>query len=96
MKMSAERQILLLMFLAGWVALWWLAVRSIFGRWFGVLEWLPVGYAAFGIPLMIADLAATTHPRVSAEWLLAAWAGVALLIDGVWVGRRVRRWLTRS
>ena len=84
------------MFLVGWVALWWLAVRAVFGDWFGVLEWLPVGSAAFGIPMLMVDLVATTHPQVSAEWLLAAWAGVALLIDGVWVGRRVRRWLARS
>jgi hypothetical protein len=93
--MSAERQIFLLMFLVGWVAIWWLAVRAVFGRWFGVLEWLPVGFAAFGVPMMIADLEAVAHSRISANWAIAGWSGVALLIGGVWVARRIRQWLNR-
>ena len=38
--MQAERQALLLFALGGWVALWWLAVRAVFGRRFGPFEWV--------------------------------------------------------
>lgn len=94
--MPAERQALILLILACWVAVWWLAVRAIFGRRFGFFEWAAVGALAFAFPLLVSGVATVYEPGHSDELLLAAWGGTALLIDFIWgvrwiVRRRDRR-----
>lgn len=83
--MLAERQVLGVIALCGWVALWWLAVRIACGRRFGTFEWVPVALLAFGVPILVADFTATTAWGLSGGQLMAAWAGVAAAIDMGWL-----------
>ena len=90
--MTTWRQLLGLTCLVGYVAVWWLAVRIVFRGWFGVFTWVPVAVAAFGIPMMAADLMATSHWRSAEAYLLAGWAALPLAIDSAWlIVRRLRR-----
>lgn len=73
-----------------YVALWWLAIRALFGRVFGMLEWIPVVIAAFAIPMALAD-AAVMEWQCSEGPLLLGWLGVAVAIDIGWLVRRFRR-----
>lgn len=90
--MPVERQALALIVLGGWVAAWWLAVRGIFGRRFGLFEWVPVAFLAFGVPLLVLDLAAASAWGFTDGQLLAVWGGIAVVIDATWGVRRVARW----
>jgi len=76
-----------------WVAAWWLAVRAVFGRLLGAFEWLVVAIVAWGVPVTLADLAATSAGQVPESVLVVAWGGVAILIDAVWLARRSTRHL---
>ena len=89
--MAVAQQILAFCVLSAWVLSWWLAVRIVFGSRFGVLEWIPVAFASFGVPLCLADWAAVNRGLVSAEWLGAAWGGVAIAIDFTWASWRFCR-----
>jgi hypothetical protein len=90
--MSAGQEALTLLALGGNLAVWWLAVRAVFGRRFGILEWVPIALLAFGVPLLLADVAALSR-HWSDDWLIAGWLSVALVIDMVWL---LRRWVGRS
>ena len=81
--------------LGSWFAMWWLAVRSVFGRWFFPFEWIPVAILGFGVPLLAAGATSTRGTNDYGKRLLLGWGGVAASIDGVWAVRRAIRWYTR-
>jgi len=81
----------LLLPLFGWVGLWWLAVRVVFGRSLGAMEWLPVAIAAFAVPILMADMSAAHGREKEDSWMLLAWGGVAVVIDAWWLVLRARR-----
>ncbi|WP_439620611.1 hypothetical protein [Gemmata sp.] len=90
--MPVEDQLLTLLLICGWFGLWWLAVRAVFGRYFGPVEWVPIAVLSFAVPVLAADLQAT-H-RIDADFLFW-WALVSIAIDSVWAVRRVARWISR-
>jgi hypothetical protein len=94
--MSLTQQILLVLVLSAWVAAWWLAVRILFGRRFGLLEWYPIAIAAFGVPILLADDLVTSGSTLPQGWVIAAWGAVALVIDLGWAVCKVRRRLASS
>jgi hypothetical protein len=88
--MPPDRAALALLVLFAWVAVWWLAVRVVFGR-FGVFEWVPVTVVAATIPAVIADQIAV-NASVLSEWgAILCWGCVGVLIDIAWIGRRFAR-----
>lgn len=89
--MTVERQLLTLVVVCGWFGLWWLAVRAVFGRYFGAAEWVPVAVLGFAVPLLAADLAATSRAGFKLEPFFVGWALAPVVIDAVWVVRRVAR-----
>lgn len=94
--MSVQNQFLAFIGLGGWFALWWLAVRIVFGSRFGPFEWVPVAICACCVPMIAADLCATLRGGPGDGWILAAWGSVALSIDGAWTVSRLIRWKRRQ
>jgi hypothetical protein len=58
-------EVLLAFVLCGYVAAWWLAIRIVFGNRFGVFLWMPVAWAAIGMPIVLVDV----------EWSRGQYAG---------------------
>jgi hypothetical protein len=81
-----------LTFLVGNAAAWWLAIWVIF-RWrLGPLTWVPVAIAAFGVPMIAADLATTCGRRGAEAGIVTAWAAIPLANDAT---RGIMRLLRR-
>ena len=96
--MTALEQIRIFLTIAAWVAMWWLAVRIVFGRFLAFFEgfdWVLVALFAFFVPMILADYDAVSENRFAEQWALAAWDGLGLVIDGVWCVWRIRRWVVR-
>lgn len=85
--MNVDSQVIGALILIGWTAMWWLAVRTVFGHRFGRLEWIPVAIAALGVPGLIAE-STFRHPQLSTA-LMIAWTAVVMVIDTSWL---VHRW----
>ena len=84
--MTELEQIPIFLTLAAWVAMWWLAVRFVFGRFLAYFEWFDwvlVAIFACFVPMMLADYHAESENRLAEQWALAAWGGLGLVIDGV-------------
>ena len=90
--MTVEQQVLALLVLGGWGALWWLAVRIVTGRTFGLFTWVPVAFLAFVVPLFVSDMAAVSASRFTDEQFLMVWGGTAIVIDAVGGMRHIARW----
>ena len=80
--------VLFLLMSVGYIAAWWLAVDIMGGYRLVELEWVPVAFAAFAVPMMIADSLYATGWN---KWALGAWFVTPLVIDAVWLIRRALR-----
>lgn len=94
--MSVGQQIMVAAFLGSYVAVWWLAVRVLFGRRLGYFEWVPVAIAAFAIPMLLADWNAGSRFGWSDGWVLWFWFSIAAIIDIAWAVNRVFNRLRRE
>ena len=86
--MSVGQQIMAAAFLGGYVAVWWLAIRVLFGR-LDYYEWVPVAIAAFAIPMLLADWNAGSRWGWSDGCILGVWFSIAAIIDTAWAVYRV-------
>ncbi|MFN0197240.1 MAG: hypothetical protein ACKVT0_10890 [Planctomycetaceae bacterium] len=93
--MGIERQILLVLVLVCWIAAWWLAIRIIFGQRFGQFVFVPVIVVAFGIPILLADIAATSALSISDIEILLIWGAIPVVVDATWGTRKLFRWYHR-
>ena len=80
---------------SAYIGVWWLAIRVMFERRFGLLVWVPVGMAALAVPAALAGCALGADPQLAA-WLFAGWFAVAVAVDLTWLLSRMRRWLRRG
>jgi hypothetical protein len=93
--MSPGHQLLAFAALAGWTAMWWLAVRIVFGRASVYFDAALAAVLAFAVPFMMVELNFATDRRVPDYLLLASWGIVALVTDCAWAASRLRRWTLR-
>ena len=93
--MTELEQIPIFLTLAAWVAMWWLAVRFVFGRFLAYFEGFDFAMVAFFVSMMLADYHAVSENRLAEQWTLAAWGGLGLVNDGAWCVWRIRRWVVR-
>lgn len=87
--MALIQQLFGIILLVGWIGLWWLAVQAVFGNRMSPWEWMPVVFAAFAVPMLLAD--STVRNQWILPWMIGAWGAVALAVDLVWLYKRIRR-----
>jgi hypothetical protein len=92
--MYAGQQAVAFALASAYIGVWWLAIRVMFGRRFGLLVWVPVGMAAVAVPAALAGCASGADAQLPA-WLFAVWFAVPVAVDLAWLLSRMRHWLRR-
>jgi hypothetical protein len=73
-EMSITPELLFVLIAIAYLGAWWRGVRIVFGDRFVPVEWIPIFVLAVGVPMVVADLLATSSLHGSESWLIGSWA----------------------